>query len=439
MTRLPARAQLLRMEPKQATLEIDGQKITLPVITGADGRRAVNITSLAEKTGLLAYDPALNNVAVTRSAITWIDSKNGKLYYRGYDVADLVEHSSFVETSYLLSNGELPDAEQYASYSDKLSKHSMIHESMKNFFDSFPGDAHPLAILATMVTALSSYYPQTYEEHIKSGIDLKARLLAKVRTLAAWSYKKSIGHPVIYPRDELLYCSNFLNMMFALPVEPYVTPPEHERILNQILILYSDHEQNVATSTVTMVGSTRANLFVSINAGISAMWGAREANYNVLTRPMLETMLNHRMTPEQFFEKFIKGEETLKSPAFGHRKYDTEDPRATISRRLFHKYLDAHPRAKDDPIVQKALEVEEFMLGHPFFQKVRQYPNLDFYSALIFRLMGIPANMNNVIRVIGKLSGWLAHWQEQRDGEQKSMRPQQIYTGPEPRALRPRS
>lgn len=417
------------MADDTAQLHTDGKDYTLPVVEGTDGQRAIDVSELKEKTGLYVYDPTLNNTAVTKSEITRIDAENGKLLYRGYDVEALVKQSDFVDVSYLLFNGELPDAAAHDQYSHSLSNHSMVHESMRNVFDAFPGDAHPLAILATMVTALSSYYPQTYEENMKVGIDLKARLLAKVRTLAAWSYKKSIGHPAIYPKDELPYCANLLNMMFAVPAEPYTVPDEDSRVLNQIFILYSDHEQNSATSTVRLLSSTRANLFVCINAGISALWGAREGAYSVHTVPMLETMLSHNMSAEQFFARFISGEEPLRSPAFGHVKYDTMDPRARISRELLHTYLKTKSGSRPNPFIEKGLEVEEFVLGHPFFKEMKIYPNLDFYSALIFLSMGMPRSMYNVMRVIGKLAGWLAHWEEERLITRKAMRPQQIYTG----------
>ncbi len=412
-----------------AKLEINGQNYELPIVEGTDGQQALDVTELKEKTGFFTYDPTLNNTAVARSEITRIDSKNGKLLYRGYDVEDLVDQSTFVETSYLLFNGELPGQEEYKNYSALLSNHSMVHESMRNVFDAFPGNAHPLAILATMVTALSSYYPETFEDNIRMGVDQRTRLLAKVRTLAAWAYKKSIGHPVIYPRDELPYCHNLLNMMFAVPAEPYTVPDDDAKLLNQIFILYSDHEQNSATSTVRFISSTKANLFVCINAGISTLWGAREAAYTVHTIPMLETMHNNGLTAEQFFAEFINGEKKLKSPAFGHRKYATVDPRAAISRRLFHDYLKNHPSGRDNPLVRKGLEVEEFMLGHPFFKEFGLYPNLDFYSALSFMTMGIPRSMYNVMRVIGKMAGWLAHWEEERRITPKPVRPQQIYAG----------
>jgi len=417
------------MAYSNAKLVLDNQTIDIPLATGTDGSQALDINELREKTGLLAYDRTLNNTAIAKSAITWIDSKNGKLLYRGINIQDLVDNSTFVETSYLLSFGVLPDEEQLRTYSNSLSKHSMIHESMRNFFDAFPGAANPLAILTTMVTALSSYYPLSYETHFEKGIDIKTRLLAKVRTLAAWSYKKSIGHPFIYPIDELPYCQNFLNMMFAVPAEQYMVPPDDDKILNQILILYSDHEQNVSTSTIRLVGSSEANLFACVNAGLCALWGAREAHANIPPIPMLEHMLNHQMSPEKYFERFIQGREVLRSNGLGHKGYDVEDPRSRIGRKLFHAYYKAN-KDRSDPLIQKALEVEEFTLGHTYFKEMRLYPNVDFYSALIFRMIGIPSTMNNVIRAIGKLSGWLAHWHEQRaEGENNPMRPHQIYVG----------
>ena len=412
-----------------AKLHADGKDYTLPIVEGTDGQRAIDVSDLKENTGLYVYDPTLNNTAVTKSEITSIDTENGKLLYRGYDVEALVKKSTFVEVSYLLFNGNLPGRAAFEDYSHSLSNHSMVHESMRNVFDAFPGDAHPLAILATMVTALSSYYPQTDEENMKAGIDLKARLLAKVRTLAAWSYKKSIGHPVIYPRDELPYCDNLLNMMFAVPAEPYTVPEEDARVLNQLLILYSDHEQNSATSTVRLLSSTRANLFVCINAGISALWGAREGAYSVHTVPMLETMMSHNMPAEQFFARFMSGEESFRSPAFGHVKYNAMDPRARLSRELLHNYLKTKSGSRPNHFIEKGLEVEEFVLGHPFFKEMKIYPNLDFYSALIFLSMGMPRSMFNVMRVIGKMSGWLAHWEEERMTAGKAKRPQQIYSG----------
>lgn len=419
------------MTQKTVALNLKSQTIEFPTIEGSDHKQGIDVAGFKRKSGMYFFDPSLNNIAVAASSITLIDNQNDKLFYRGYDIEELVRKSNFVEVAYLLANGVLPSKENFKAYSNALSNHSLIHESMRNFFDSFPGDAHPLAILATMVTALSSYYPQPYEENKAIGVDVTIRLLAKVRTLAAWSYKKSIGHPVIYPRDELPYWTNFLNMMFAVPLEPIKIPEMDDKIMNQLMILYSDHEQNIATTTVRLLASTRANLFVCINAGISAYWGAREAAYDVLTVPMIEHMLDNSLSPEKYFEKFINGIEPLKSPAFGHAKYKTLDPRGKISKQLFYEYMkEIKFDEKMSPFIEKALEVEQFTSSHTFFKELGMYPNLDFYSALIFHMMGIPPNMYNVIRVIGKLPGWIAHWQEQRKNDKSgSMRPQQIYTG----------
>lgn len=423
---------------EQAELRLGGQSIALPVITGSDGSKAVNVDRLLAKTGYALYDPRLLNTAIALSDITWIDTRQGRLFYRGYNIKDLIEHSTFVETSYLLIHGKLPNREELREFSLSLSKHSMIHEQMKLFFDAFPGRSHPLGMLSTMVTSLSSYYPASYEENKRKGIDVKTRLLAKVRTLAAWSYKRSIGEPIIYPRDVLPYCENFLNMMFALPTEPYNVNPADARILNQMLILYADHEQNVATTTVRLVASTQANLFASISAGLCALWGARESFSNVSPIRMLQVMVESNQTPEKYFEPFIKGTGTLRTNGLGHKKYALTDPRADLSKQLYRSFLAAKPSAVRRPLFEKAAEVEQFVLGHPFFINLNLYPNLDFYSSLIFELLGIPPEMHNVVRAIGKLAGWLAHWSDVREnlggGGGGQIRPQQIYTGPQERA-----
>lgn len=415
-------------------LNYNDRKLRLPLVTGTDNKQAIDIHFLNQETNLTTFDSALNNTSIAKSKISYIDSKNGKLYYRGYDVEELVEKSTFVETSFLLLYGHLPTKSEMEKFSYTLSKHSMIHESMRLFFDAFPGDAHPLAILATLVTALSAYYPTSYEEMIKQGIDIRVRLLAKVRTLAAWSYKKSIGQPIIYPRDELPYCTNFLNMMFATPAEPYDVEPMDDRILNQILILYADHEMNATTTTVRVVASGRANLFACINAGICSLWGSRESDANVPPIIMLREMINKNLSSEAYFKDFIQGKKQLKLNGLGHNAYETEDPRARISRRLFKEYykfkLQKDTTISSDPILQKAFEVEEYVMNHPWFKEMNLYPNVEFYSALIFKLLGIPPQMNNVIRSIGKLPGWLAHWTEQRENpDRKVYRPKQVYVG----------
>ena len=414
----------------------EGNEYKLPIITGNDAHQYIDVTQLYQKTKLYTYDHLLKNTAIAQSSITSIDLKTSTLRYRGYNIEDLVSQSSFPEVVYLLINGDLPNNEEYKNYLETLTQHNMVHEAMKNFFDGFPGDAHPLAILATMVTALSSYYPETYDKLKEEGVDLKARLLSKVGTLAAWAYKKSIGQPVIYPRDYLPYCANFLHMMFALPVEKYEVSPESEKILNQILILYSDHEQNISTSTVRLVGSTLANLFVCINAGISALWGLREASSKFDTMSMLSTMQEHNMKPEKFFEKFINGEESFHSSAFGHKKYSAMEARAKVAHTIFHDLVKQNTTWSSKSVISLALEVEEFVLGHPYFLERGLLPNLDFYSGLLLSYIGIPKSMFNVVRVIGKLGGWLAHWDEQQNvtkDHKSHMRPQQIYIGHKPR------
>jgi citrate synthase len=412
-----------------AKLILDDQEIELPLVEGNDGRQAVKVEDLHNKTGVHLFDPGLRNTAAVQSPVTWIDAAGGHLLYRGYDVEQLVENSTYVETAYLLINGELPTPDQLKQYSDSLSKHSLIHESMKNFFDAFPGDVHPIGILSTMTTALSSYYPGSYDEQLKLGVDIKTRLISKIRTLAAWSYKKSIGQPIVYPRDALPYVNNFLNMLFAIPAEPYSAPEADAKILNQILILYADHEQNVATTTMRLVASTEANLFACISAAMCAMWGSRDATENIPPMRMLEDMVDHNELPERYFEPFIQGRDKLRTNAFGHTSYEVKDPRAIVSHRLFHEYLKANDHLNADPIIRKALEIEEFVGGHPYFVDRNLYPNLDFYSSLIFHCIGLPRVMFNVTRIIGKTVGWLAHWQHLYDSTPITFRPAQIYTG----------
>ncbi len=418
----------------------------LPILESKDGYNAIDLSHLYSQTHLYAYDPLLHNIALTQSKITCINTESSKLYYRGYDVEDLVEDSSFIEVSYLLINGKLPTQEEHKIFSRSLSKHSMIHEAMRHFFNGFPTGSNPLAILATMVTAFSSYYPLSYEEHFSEGIDIKTRLLSKVRTLAAWAYKKSIGQPIIYPKDEYSYCSNFLNMMFALPTNKYIVRDEHKNLLDKVLILYSDHELSVATSTVRLLGSTGANLFVCINAGISALWGSREFLNETETLNILQTLCQNQMPPSEYFKDYINGKKEWSSSAFGHKKYSGIDARAKIARKVLHKYIETFPEILKDSsshlakTLKTALEIEEYVIHHDFFNKNGLLPNLDFYSSLLFLIIGIPENMFNVVRVIGKIAGWLAHWEEQRNSgiyKDSFIRPQQIYVGSSIRKFTP--
>jgi len=411
---------------KKAELIIDGKKLELDIIEGSDGKCGIDISELYEKTGYVTVDPGFFNTSIGKSNVSRRDSEKCELTYRGYSVDDLAKHSTFVETAYLLIYGDLPTQEELNNFSKKLSKHSMIHEDMINLFDGFPGKAHPLAVLSTMVMSLSSYYSEDFEESIDRGIDHTSRLLAKVRTIAAFSYKKMIGQPFIYPLDRLPYCANFLNMLFSVPAETYEVNPDHEKLLNQFWILYADHEQNVAATTVQLVGSTKANLFASISAGISALWGSREGGQSIVAVEMVEDILENSYTIANYIEKLRKLNNLDQSTVLGHSAYKGVSPRAVVAREIFHEYVKKYP----GKLTETALQLEEAILKDPFFQDKNLYPNLEYYSGIVFYSMGIPKNMFTLMQAIGKLPGWLAHWRELRlSGNYKKARPRQIYTG----------
>jgi citrate synthase len=411
---------------KKAELILDGKKIELDMIQGTDGKYGIDISELYDKTGYVTVDPGFFNTAVGTSNVSRRDSEKSELTYRGYSVGELTENSTFVETAYLLIYGHLPIQEELTHFSKKLSRHSMIHEDMINLFDGFPGKAHPLAVLSTMVMSLSSYYSEDFEDSIDKGIDHTSRLLAKVRTIAAFSYKKMIGQPFVYPLDRLPYCANFLNMLFSVPAEKYEVNPDHEKLLNQLWILYADHEQNVAATTVQLVGSTKANLFASISAGISALWGSREGGQSVAAVEMLEEIVNQSGNIKVYMEK-LKSQGTLEqSTIFGHSAYKGVSPRAIAAKEIFHTFSKKY----HTPLVDAAYQLEEFVLNDPYFKEKNLYPNLEFYSGVLFYSIGIPKNMFTLMQAIGKLPGWLAHWRELRlSGNYKKARPRQVYSG----------
>lgn len=411
---------------KKAELIIDGKKIELEIIEGTDGKAGIDISSLYDKTGYVAYDPGFFNTAIGKSNVSRRDPEKNTLSYRGYSIEELVYNSTFVETSYLLIYGNLPTKEELSNFSKALSKHSMIHEDMLNLFDGFPGKAHPLAVLSTMVMSLSSYYTEDFEESIEKGIDLTSRLLAKVRTIAAFSYKKMVGQPFIYPLDRLPYCANFLYMLFKVPAEGYEVNPDHEKLLNQMWILYADHEQNVAATTVQLVGSTKANLFASISAGIAALWGSREGGQSVAAVEMVETIMKEKPSLSTYFENLKKQGLLEQSTILGHSAYKGISPRAIVARKIFHEFLNKYKL----PILEEAAKVEEFLLKDSYFVDNKLYPNLEFYSGILFYAIGIPKNMFTLMQAIGKLPGWLAHWRELRlSGNYKKARPRQVYVG----------
>ncbi len=410
-----------------ATLQVGNEVYELPVVEGTYGARAIDIRQLRNQSGLITLDSGFMNTGATQSAITYINGEEGILRYRGIPIEQLAEHSTFVETSYLLIKGELPTKEQLAKFSHSLTYHSMLHEDMRHFFDGFPSASHPMAILSSMVCSLSAYYPECLdpdsdpEEHI-------TRALSKIRTIAAFSHQKRRGKPVMYPRNDLKYCSNFLYMMFATPAEPYEPDPIIAQALDVLLILHADHEQNCSTSTVRLVGSSRANLYASISAGICALWGPGHGGANQAVIEMLEEIRDEGGDCKKVIAQVKDRDNPRRLMGFGHRVYKNFDPRATILREYAGKML--KHLGLDDPLFDIAQELEQVALSDPFFIERKLYPNVDFYSGILYRAMGIPTEMFTVLFALGRIPGWIAHWKEMiEDPDLKIGRPRQIYNG----------
>jgi citrate synthase len=412
-----------------------GKEATLPVVVGSEEEHAVDIRSLRQDTGYITLDSGYMNTGSTTSAITYLDGEQGILRYRGYPIEELAEHSDFVETSYLLINGELPTKAEREAFSSKLTRHSLIHEDMHHFFAGFPPTSHPMAVLSAMVTSLSAYYPDSLDRN--SAIDLHiTRILSKVRTIAAFAYKKSIGQPIVYPKNSLRYCGNFLHMMFAVPSEEYEVSPVLEKALNQLLILHADHEQNCSTSTVRMVGSSGANLYAAIAAGILALWGPLHGGANQAVIEMLEEIKASGGDYKKFIDDVKNKRDNRRLMGFGHRVYKNYDPRAKILKKMCDEVL-VHLGVRD-PLLDIAKNMEEIALKDDYFVSKKLYPNVDFYSGIIYRAMGIPTNMFTVMFALGRLPGWIAHWKEMvEDPNTKIGRPRQIYTGPKQRKYVP--
>jgi citrate synthase len=423
-----AKAPQVKTQLAQAQLTIDGKAISLPVIEGTENERAIDIGKLRGQTGYVTIDPAFVNTASTTSAITFLDGEKGVLRYRGIPIEELAEKSTFVEVAYLLINGKLPNAKELARFSGQLTRHSMLHEDMKRFFDGYPGTAHPMAILSAMVLSLSSFYPQALDVKNREETEATiARLMSKMRTIAAYSYKKSIGQPFVYPKNNLSYCANFLNMMFSVPAEPYEIDEDIVRVLNLLLILHADHEQNCSTSTVRLVGSSKANLFASISAGICALWGPLHGGANQEVVEMLDEIRRDGGGVQKFIDLAKDKSSGFKLMGFGHRVYKNYDPRAVLIKAAADKILS---KRGVDPLLAIALRLEEAALKDPYFVDRKLYPNVDFYSGLIYRSIGFPTNMFTVMFALGRLPGWIAHWKEMTDAPgTKIGRPRQIYTG----------
>jgi citrate synthase len=414
----------------KCVIQLGDSRFEAPVVVGTEGERGIDIAQLRAKTGAVTLDPAFMNTASTKSAITFIDGDQGILRYRGIPIEQLAEKSTFVETAYLLIYGDLPSEQQLKGWSEKLTRHSLLHEDMKHFFEGFPPTAHPMAILSAMVAALSSYYPDSLDvDNIDQRDITIARLVSKVRTIAAFAYKKSIGQPFVYPRNNLSYCANFLNMMFSVPAEEYEIDPELVKVMNLLLILHADHEQNCSTSTVRVVGSSKANLFASISAGICALWGPLHGGANQEVLEMLTAIHKDGGDVKKYIALAKDKTSGFRLMGFGHRVYKNFDPRAKIIKAAADKVLSK--LGKKDPLLDIAKALEEAALKDSYFVERKLYPNVDFYSGIIYRAMGFPTNMFTVLFALGRLPGWIAHWKEMmEDPTTKIARPRQIYTGP---------
>jgi len=412
-----------------AELKVDGKTYKLPIIVGTENEKALDIRKLRAESGYVTLDSGYGNTGSCTSAITFIDGDAGILRYRGIPIEQLAEKSTFVETSYLLIHGQLPTKTQLDAFREMLTRHSLIHEDLLHFYDGYSSTAHPMAILSSMVCSLSSYYPEWLDPHDQEHINqLVPRVISKIRTIAAYSYKKSIGQPVIYPKNSLDYCANFLYMMFAVPSEPYEVDEEMVKALNLLMILHADHEQNCSTSTVRMVGSSDANLFASIAAGICALWGPKHGGANQSVVEMLQQIHENGGDVKKAVAMAKDKDSGFRLMGFGHRVYKNYDPRAQVIKKACDKLL-AKLGVKD-PLLDIARKLEETALSDPYFIDRKLYPNVDFYSGVIYRVMGIPTDMFTVMFALGRLPGWIAQWAEMNKlGEGRIDRPRQIYTG----------
>ena len=417
-----------------AKLTIDNQSLDLPIITGSENEKAIDISKLRNTTGYITMDPGYGNTGSCISDITFIDGEKGILQYRGYPIEELAKGTSFTDVAYLLIYGNMDTSEKKENFKKEIRKHANIHEDMKRFFDGFPLSAHPMAILSSMVTALSAFNPDS-ESHEPEVIDLNiAKLIAKVKTIAAYSYRKSQGLPFLYPDQDLNYVNNFLHMMFSDSQEEYQQNPVMSEVLNLLLILHADHEQNCSTSTVRMTGSSHANLYATISAGIAALWGPRHGGANQAVIEMLEMIKDDGGNYKKYINFAKDKNSDFRMMGFGHRVYKNYDPRASVIKDAASRVLKA--LEIDDPLLEIAQNLERIALEDDYFVERKLYPNVDFYSGIIYRAMGIPTNMFTVMFALGRLPGWLAHWREMiLDPSSRINRPRQIYVGETKRTL----
>ncbi len=411
---------------QEAELILDGKSYQFPVIEGSEKEKAIDIAKLRGLTGHITIDAGYKNTGATKSAITFLDGEEGILNYRGYSIEDLAEKASFLEVAYLLIFGELPTEKEFAEFENEIRTHTLVNEDMRKIFEGFPVNAHPMGVLSSLVSAMSAFYPDHQDTPEITSVNI-IRLLAKLPTIATWSYKKSQGHPVNYPQNDLDYCTNFLNMMFALPVASYEVDPVVSAALNKLLILHADHEQNCSTSTVRLVGSSHANIYSSISAGVSALWGPLHGGANQEVIEMLEAIKEDGGNVQKYIDMAKDRDSGFRLFGFGHRVYKNFDPRARIIKKAADDVLSK--LGIKDPILEIAQKLEKAALEDEYFVSRKLYPNVDFYSGIIYRALGIPTNMFTVMFAIGRLPGWIAQWKEMRANKEPIGRPRQVYVG----------
>lgn len=414
---------------KPAKLIIEDQTHELDIIEGSEGEKAIDITDLRNRTGYITSDTGYKSTGATRSAITFLNGEKGILRYRGYPIEQLAERSSFLEVAYLLIYGDLPKEEELEEFTTGITRHTLIHEDMKKFYEGYPEKAHPMGILASMISALSTFYPDAHDPKLHpEEVDLTVRrLIAKSATIAAWSYRKSQGFPIMYPQNKLSYGANFLHMMFALPTEEYEINPTVVKALNTLLILHADHEQNCSTSTVRIAGSSHASLYAAISSGVCALWGPLHGGANQGVIEMLEQIRAEGGDVEKMVAKAKDKDSDFRLMGFGHRVYKNFDPRAKIIKKASDEVL--NELGIDDPLLEIAKSLEEVALSDSYFVDRKLYPNVDFYSGILYRAIGIPTEMFTVMFSLGRLPGWIAQWKEMRDNNEPISRPRQVYVG----------
>ena len=413
----------------KAELHYNGNVYQLPIVEGTQNEKALDISRLRGESGLITLDKGFKNTGSTESAITFLNGEEGVLKYRGYSIEELADKSSFVEVSYLLIYGELPNTEQLKSFQEEITNHTLVHEDVKSILDGFPSKSHPMGVLSSLVSSLTAFYPMSLDPN-RSASEVNGtiiRLLAKLPTLAAWSYKNRMRQPVVYPNNSLDYCSNFLRMMFALPTEEYQINPVVAKALDKLLILHADHEQNCSASTVRIVGSSHASLYTSVSAGIAALWGPLHGGANQAVIEMLENIRRDGGDVEKYVARAKDKSDSFRLMGFGHRVYKNFDPRATIIKKAADDVL--KELGVDDPVLDIAKKLEEIALKDEYFVARGLYPNVDFYSGIIYRALGIPTDMFTVMFAIGRLPGWIAQWKEMRENNEPIGRPRQVYTG----------